>query len=240
MKHEKMKFENLKTMVWQANMDLWRAGLVIQTFGNASGADMEKGVIAIKPSGVAYEKSTPEDMVVLSIDSGKIVDGVMNPSSDTPTHLAIYRSFPSIGGIVHTHSRYATSWAQACREIPCLGTTHADYFYGPVPLSRELTSDEIKTAYEENTGKVITEYLTETDKAFFDIPALLVPHHGPFVWGKDAGEAVHSSIALEEIAQTALLTLSLNPDTIMPQTLIEKHFLRKHGPEAYYGQQTHR
>ena len=231
-----MKFEKLKTFVWQANIDLWNAGLVIQTFGNASGTDTREGVMVIKPSGVDYEKFKPEDMVVLSIDSGKVIDSALNPSSDTPTHLAIYRAFPSIGGIVHTHSRYATSWAQSCREIPCLGTTHADYFYGPVPLTRELTPDEIKTAYEENTGKVITEYLSGRTHDLFNLPAILVPHHGPFIWGKDAGEAVHSSIALEEVAQTALLTLSLNPDVIMPQDLIDKHFLRKHGTDSYYGQ----
>lgn len=219
-------------------MDLWKAGLVIHTFGNASGADRNEGVMAIKPSGIDYLKSKPEDMVVLSVKTGKVVEGTLNPSSDTPAHLALYRAFPSIGGIVHTHSRYATSWAQACREIPCLGTTHADHFYGPVPLTRELTPEEIKTAYEENTGKVITEFLSQDTRDIFHVPAILVPHHGPFVWGKDAGEAVHLSIALEEIAQTALLTLNLNPDASMPQTLIDKHFLRKHGPDAYYGQRS--
>jgi len=231
-----MRFDQLKTSVWQANMDLCKAGLAIQTFGNASGTDVCEGVMAIKPSGVGYDQCTPEDMVVLSLDSGKVIDGTLNPSSDTPTHLTLYRAFPAIGGIVHTHSKYATSWAQSCREIPCLGTTHADYFYGPVPLTRELTPDEIETAYEENTGKVIAENLLERTGDLFHVPAILVPHHGPFVWGKDPGEAVHLSIALEEVAQTALLTLNLNPDVLMPQILIDKHFLRKHGPDAYYGQ----
>ncbi|MBN1383235.1 MAG: L-ribulose-5-phosphate 4-epimerase AraD [Deltaproteobacteria bacterium] len=226
----------LKTAVWKANMDLWKSGLVIQTFGNASGADAAEGVMAIKPSGVDYDECRWEDMVVLSIDSGEIIDGPLRPSSDTPTHLALYRAFPAIGGIVHTHSRYATSWAQSGRAIPCLGTTHADYFYGPVPVTRKLSTDEIKTDYEANTGKVITEYLSAATNQPFDVPAILVPHHGPFTWGKSAADAVHSAIALEEVARTALLTLSLNPEAVMPQELIDKHFRRKHGPDAYYGQ----
>jgi L-ribulose-5-phosphate 4-epimerase len=230
------RIKSLKTAVWQANMDLWKAGLVIETFGNASGADADEGVMAIKPSGVDYTQCQWEDMVVLSIDTGEIIDGSLNPSSDTPTHLVLYRAFPSIGGIVHTHSRYATSWAQSCREIPCLGTTHADYFYGPVPLTRGLSVAEIETDYEANTGRVITEYLSATTNPPFDVPAILIPHHGPFAWGKSADEAVHSAIALEEAAQTTLLTLSLNPEATMPQELIDKHFRRKHGPEAYYGQ----
>ena len=230
------KLKELKFAVWKANMDLWKSGLVIETFGNASGADAAEGIMAIKPSGVDYDQCQWEDMVVLSIDSGEIVDGTLNPSSDTPTHLALYRAFSAIGGIVHTHSRHATSWAQSCREIPCMGTTHADYFNGPVPLTRALSDEEIKTDYETNTGKVITEHLSATPNPPFDVPAILVPHHGPFTWGKNAEGAVHSAVALEEVAQTAFLTLSLNPKAAMPQELIDKHYQRKNGPGAYYGQ----
>ena len=234
MKEDSLK--ELKFAVWKANMDLKKSGLVVETFGNASGADTSEGIMAIKPSGVAYDQCQWEEMVVLSIDSGDVIDGTLNPSSDTPTHLAIYRAFPSIGGIVHTHSRYATSWAQSCRAIPCLGTTHADYFYGPVPLTRDLSEEEIASDYEANTGNVITDYLSSMTNSPFDVPAILVPHHGPFTWGKSTDDAVHTAVALEEIAQTTFITLSLNPKASMPQELIDKHYQRKHGPKAYYGQ----
>ncbi len=231
-----MSFKKLKERVWRADQDLVQAGLVTLTFGNASEADPQKGVAAIKPSGVSYDQLEPEDMVVLSIETGEWVEGSLNPSSDAPTHLAVYRAFPSMGGITHTHSSFATAWAQSCREIPCLGTTHADHFNGPVPLTRALSSEEIKEAYEENTGKIIVERLSMAGGDVFQVPALLVPHHGPFVWGRDSAEAVENSIALETVAGMALHTLALNAKAEMPQNLLEKHFSRKHGPTAYYGQ----
>ena len=231
-----MSFEKLKERAWQANLDLVNAGLVTLTFGNASQADHQAGVVAIKPSGVSYDKLTPDDMVILSLETGERLEGKLNPSSDTPTHLAVYRAFPAIAGITHTHSNYATAWAQSCREIPCLGTTHADHFHGPVRLTRELSDREIEEAYEENTGKVIVESLSISGDEVFQTPAILVPHHGPFVWGRDSAEAVANSIALEAVAKMALHTLSLNAKAEMPHTLLEKHFTRKHGPAAYYGQ----
>lgn len=232
-----MGFDALKKAVWQANMGLVENGLVLLTWGNASGADRDKGVVAIKPSGVDYAELGPEDIVVLSLESGDVLEGNLSPSSDTPSHLALYRAFDSIGGVIHTHSTYATSWAQACREIPCLGTTHADYAYGPVPLTRQLTAEEIETDYEVNTGKVIVERFKEGDLVPDQVPGVLVPCHGPFAWAADPMSALESAIMLEELARMALHTLALDPESKpIPQALLDKHFLRKHGPGAYYGQ----
>lgn len=231
-----MSFEKLKQEVWLANKELAKSGLVVLTWGNVSGADREAGVMAIKPSGVDYDGLKPEDIVVLSIDSGEKIEGSLNPSSDTASHLLLYQEFDSIGGIVHTHSAYATSWAQACREIPCLGTTHADYFYGSVPLTRQLTPEEIKEAYERNTGVVIVERFVEGGISPEQFPGVLVPNHGVFTWGKGPMSALESSIVVEEVARMAFHTVLLNPQASIPQPLLDKHFLRKHGPGAYYGQ----
>ena len=232
-----MSPEQLKQEVWQANMALDKAGLVVLTWGNASGIDREKGTVAIKPSGLQYHALRPKNVVLVSLENGEPIEDGLKPSSDAPTHLALYRAFPSIGGIVHTHSANATSWAQSCREIPCLGTTHADQFYGPVPLTRALTDAEIGGEYEINIGKVIVEHMTEKEINIDHVPGVLVPHHGPFVWGYTPMAALENAIALEEIARMAAATLNLNPDVAMPQNLIDKHFLRKHGPGAYYGQE---
>ena len=232
-----MSFAKLKEEVWLANKELAKSGLVVLTWGNVSGADHKAGVMAIKPSGVDYDGLKPEDIVVLSIDSGEKIEGSLNPSSDTASHLLLYQEFDSIGGIVHTHSAYATSWAQACREIPCLGTTHADYFYGSVPLTRQLTPEEIKEAYERNTGVVIVERFVEGGLSPDQFPGVLVPSHGVFTWGKDPVSALESSIVVEEVAKMAFHTMLLNPQASIPQTLLDKHFLRKHGPGAYYGQE---
>jgi len=226
--------KELKEQVWQANMELHRRGLITLTWGNASGLDRKKGLFAIKPSGVSYSDLKPADMVILDLD-GKKVEGALKPSSDTPSHLVIYRGFAEIGGITHTHSTYATAFAQACRPIPCLGTTHADVFHGEVPLTRCLSKTEVKTAYENNTGKVIVERFKSFDPAA--VPGVLVACHGPFAWGKDAADAVANGIALEEIARIALGTLQLNPAAkAIPAYILEKHYTRKHGPGAYYGQ----
>lgn len=231
-----MSYEELKERVCQANLELVNAGLVTLTFGNASEADSKVGVAAIKPSGVDYGSLRSDSMVILSIETGERVEGVFNPSSDAPTHIALYRAFPSIGGITHTHSVFTTAWAQSCRQIPCLGTTHADHFNGPIPLTRGLTDQEVEEAYEENTGKVIVESLNLAGGDVFQVPAILVPHHGPFVWGRDSTEAVRNSIALETVAKMAVHTLNLNPKVEIPQALLRKHFTRKHGSSAYYGQ----
>lgn len=224
----------LREQVCQANRDLVRLGLVTLTFGNASGIDRGEGLIAIKPSGVAYDDLTPDDLVIVDLD-GKVVQGSLRPSSDTPTHLVLYREFAGIGGITHTHSSHATMFAQACRGIPCFGTTHADVFYGEVPVTRPLTEEEVHADYETNTGKVIVERFAEVRPE--EMPAVLVAHHGPFVWGADAASSVANSVVLEEIAKTALGTLQLNPDAPpVPQYLLNKHYLRKHGKDAYYGQ----
>jgi L-ribulose-5-phosphate 4-epimerase len=227
--------ENLKEVVCQANLDLVREGLVLQTFGNASGIDRAGGHVVIKPSGVPYDGMRPEQMVVVSLDSGAVVEGRSRPSSDTPTHLVLYRAFPAIGGIVHTHSLYATAWAQAQREIPALGTTHADYWHGPVPCTRPMTDREIQTDYEAATGHVIVERLKGLDPA--QHIAVLVASHGPFTFGKDARDAAHNAAVLEFVARLAAETLRIDP-TIQPMqtVLLDKHFLRKHGPGAYYGQ----
>lgn len=233
-----MAHGELKKQVWRANMDLVQAGLVVLTWGNASGVDRSAGVMAIKPSGVAYERMSPADIVILDLETGGVVDGKLRPSSDAPTHLMIYRAFAPVGGIVHTHSSYATSWAQAHREIPCLGTTHADAFYGAVPLTRGLTAEEVDDDYEANTGKVIVERFAAKDIDPVSTPAALVPGHGPFAWGQSTQEAVWHAVALEETARMAWQTIALRPGTApLSDYLLEKHFHRKHGPGAYYGQQ---
>ena len=227
--------EELKQQVCEANLDLVKEGLVIQTWGNASAIDRERGLVVIKPSGVPYASMKPQHMVIVSLETGEVVDGYLKPSSDTPTHLLLYRAFPKIGGIVHTHSLHATAWAQARRAIPAYGTTQADYWYGDVPCTRLLTPREIKTDYELNTGRVIIETFKRMDP--LQHPAILVASHGPFAWGANVGEAVHNAIALEFIARLAGETLRLNPKTKpMPSVLLDKHFLRKHGPKASYGQ----
>lgn len=226
--------KKLKEQVLKANLELNRRGLVIYTWGNVSGIDREQGLVVIKPSGVAYEALRVDSMVVLTLD-GEIVEGKLRPSSDTPTHLGLYRNFPGIGGLVHTHSPNATIWAQANRDIPCLGTTHADYFYGFVPCARRLSDAEVENDYEKNTAQVIVERFQNLD--YQRLPGVLVAGHGPFTWGKDALEAVHNSVVLEEIAKMALASVQLNPEIgPLPQYLLDKHFLRKHGPKAYYGQ----
>lgn len=226
--------EKLKDEVLQANADLPRYGLVTFTWGNVSGIDRESGHVVIKPSGVDYEKLKRDDMVVLDLE-GNVVEGDLKPSSDTPTHLALYKAFPEIGGIVHTHSPWATVWAQAGRGIPALGTTHADYFYGEIPCTRKMTEDEIRGAYELETGHVIIE--TFRDRNAMEIPGVLVNQHAPFCWGKDASNALHNAVVLEEVAKMAYHTVALNPGIgPMDQALLDKHYLRKHGANAYYGQ----
>ena len=229
--------ERLKNQVCQANLDLVKEGLVIQTWGNVSGIDRGKGLVVIKPSGVSYSKIAPKHMVVVGLDSGKVVEGELNPSSDTPTHLVLYRAFAGIGGVVHTHSLFATAWAQAKRGIPSYGTTQADYWYGDVPCTRLLTPNEIKTDYEANTGHVIVETFRELKLDPAQHPAVLVASHGPFTWGKDAQAAVHNAVVLDFVARLATETLRVNPRLKpMQAALLDKHFLRKHGPGAYYGQ----
>lgn len=226
--------EELKELVYKANMELPRHGLVTFTWGNVSAIDRETGLFVIKPSGVEYDKLTPEDMVVMDLQGNRI-EGRLNPSSDTATHLELYKAFPKMGGIVHTHSSWATSWAQAGRSIPCYGTTHADYIYGEVPCLRCLTKEEIDEAYEANTGLLIADYFK--DKEYMAIPACLCKNHGPFAWGKDAVEAVHNAVVLEEVAKMAARCEQINPQVQpAPQALLDKHYLRKHGAGAYYGQ----
>ncbi|WP_312846228.1 MULTISPECIES: L-ribulose-5-phosphate 4-epimerase [Exiguobacterium] len=226
----------LKEAVLEANLALPEHGLVTFTWGNVSGIDRDAGLVVIKPSGVPYDRLTVEDMVVVDLE-GNIVEGELRPSSDTPTHLALYRSLPEIGGIVHTHSPWATSWAQAKRAIPAFGTTHADYFYGEIPCTRELTDEEIETAYELETGHVILETLDELMLETVAVPGVLVANHAPFCWGKNADEAVHNAVVLEEVAKMGLHALNLNPGlTPIKQSILDKHYLRKHGANAYYGQ----
>ena len=230
--------EELKKKVYEANMDLPRYGLVTFTWGNVSAIDRASGLFVIKPSGVPYEELKPEDMVVMNLD-GEKVEGRFNPSSDTPTHLELYKAFPEIGGIVHTHSSWATSWAQAGRSIPCYGTTHADYIYGEVPCLRTLTKEEIGDAYEKNTGLLIVNEFKKRNLDVTAVPAVLCKNHGPFAWGKNAAEAVHNAVVLEEVAKMAARAERLNPDIQpAPQELQDKHYFRKHGANAYYGQQT--
>ena len=228
--------EELKQKVYEANMLLPKYGLVTFTWGNVSEIDREKGLFAIKPSGVEYDKLTPEDMVIMDLKGNK-VEGRYNPSSDMLTHLVLYNEFKEAGGIVHTHSPYATSWAQAGRDIPCYGTTHADYIYGEVPCARCLTKEEIDEAYEENTGHLIVSEFKARKKDPTAVPAVLCKNHGPFTWGKDAHEAVHNAAVLEEVAKMALWCEQIKPDVKpAPQELQDKHYYRKHGANAYYGQ----
>lgn len=229
--------EALKRKIWEANLMLPKYGLVTFTWGNVSGIDQETGLVVIKPSGVEYDRLKAEDLAVVDL-SGRQIEGKYSPSSDTPTHLELYRAFPTVGGIVHTHSRWATSWAQAGLDIPPLGTTHADYFAAGIPCTRDMTRKEIQGEYEKETGKVIIETFNGKDPQ--DIPSVLVKNHGPFTWGKDAFEAVHNAVVLEEVAMMAFHTQILQNGIFhpMPETLLQKHFQRKHGPNAYYGQKT--
>ena len=228
--------EELKRRVYEANMLLPKYGLVTFTWGNVSEIDRETGYFAIKPSGVDYDKLTPEDMVLMDLEGNKI-EGRYNPSSDTATHIELYKAFTGIGGIVHTHSPWATSWAQAGRGIPCYGTTHADYMYGEIPCVRNLTKEEIEEAYEKNTGVLIADEFEKRGKDYIAVPAVLCKNHGPFTWGKDAHEAVHNAVVLEEDAQNAARREMINPENgPAPQELQDKHYYRKHGANAYYGQ----
>lgn len=227
--------EELKKGVCQANLDLVRHGLVIQTWGNVSGIDTSRRYVVIKPSGLGYEGMKPQHMVVVSLETGEVVEGKLKPSSDTATHLALYRAWPQIGGIAHTHSLYATAWSQGRRDIPALGTTHADFAHGPIPCTRPLTAGEIKGEYEANTGQVIVERFGDMDP--MHVPAVLVAEHGPFTWGRDAASATANAVVLEQIARMASETLCVNPNAkAIRGVLLDKHFLRKHGPGAYYGQ----
>ena len=227
--------EALKAAVLAANLELPKRGLVSYTWGNVSGISRDKGLVAIKPSGVKYHEMRVEDIVVVNLE-GRVVEGTLKPSSDTPTHIALYKAWPSVGGIAHTHSTFAAMWAQACRPIPCFGTTHADYYYGEVPCTRELEPEEILEEYEKNTGEVIAE--TYIGKDPLEVPGVLVAKHGPFTWGEGPMQAVDSSAVLEQIAKMALGTVLLSPSAEgVDQMLLDKHFLRKHGQEAYYGQE---
>lgn len=226
--------EELKREVWRANLELQRQGLVILTWGNVSGINREEGLVVIKPSGVPYDELSWEHMVIVDLE-GNVVEGGLNPSSDTPTHLELYRHFEKIGGVAHTHSSWACVWAQAQMDIPCLGTTQADTFYGSIPCTRLLTRGEIEGNYEKATGKVIVERFRDLD--YGAIPGVLVAGHGPFTWGKDPVEAVHNSVVLEEVAKTTYYALLVRPGLLgIPQALLDKHFFRKHGAQAYYGQ----
>ena len=228
--------EELRKQVYEANMELPRRNLVTYTWGNVSGIDREKGLVVIKPSGVEYDELTPENLVVLDLD-GNRVEGELNPSSDTKTHLELYKAFPPLGGIGHTHSPYGGAWAQAGRDIPCYGTTHADYFYGAVPCARHLTKEELDEDYEKNTGKIIIDTFTDRGIDPVAVPGAICHSHGPFTWGKDAAQAVYHAVVLEEVAKMALLTRQVNSDAApAPQYLQDKHYMRKHGPNAYYGQ----
>ncbi len=225
--------EELKAKVCKANLELVEHGLVIFTWGNVSAIDRGTGLVVIKPSGVSYDNMKPEDMVVVDLE-GNIVEGDLNPSSDTPTHLALYRAWPEIGGVVHTHSTYATAWAQAGMDIPNIGTTHADYFHNEIPCTGEMTEEEVKGAYELETGNVIIRRFEGLNPVH--TPGVLVRNHGPFSWGKDAFDAVHNAVVMEQVAKMAYIAYGVNPNLTMNEHLIEKHFSRKHGPNAYYGQ----
>jgi len=225
--------EALKEEVFNANLDLVKHGLVIFTWGNVSAIDRATGLVVIKPSGVSYEAMKAEDMVVVDLE-GNIVEGKLKPSSDTATHLVLYKSFPNIGGVVHTHSTYATSWAQAGLNIPNIGTTHSDYFSDAIPCTRDMTQQEVEGEYELETGNVIVDRFNGLNPDF--IPGVLVKNHGPFSWGKDAHDAVHNAVVMEQVAKMAYISYGVNPDLTMSKDLIQKHFFRKHGPGAYYGQ----
>ncbi len=225
--------ETLKKEVFKANLDLVKHGLVIFTWGNVSAIDRKKALVVIKPSGVSYDEMKAEDMVVVDLE-GKVVEGKLKPSSDTATHLELYKAFPDIGGVVHTHSTFATAWAQAGRDIPNIGTTHADYFSAAIPCTRDMTEEEVQGAYEKETGSVIVERFKSLNPNY--IPGVLVKNHGPFSWGKDAHDAVHNAVVMEQVAKMAYIAFNINPDLTMNDLLIQKHFYRKHGPDAYYGQ----
>lgn len=226
--------EELKEKVFKANLDLVKHGLVIFTWGNVSGIDRESGLVVIKPSGVSYDDMKSDDMVVVDINTGNVVEGSLRPSSDTPTHLALYRAFPEIGGVVHTHSTYATAWAQAGVDLPNIGTTHADYFHDAVPCTRDMTEAEVKGDYELETGNVIVDRFKNLNPVH--TPGVLVKNHGPFTWGASPADAVHNAVVLEQVAKMASIAYAVNPSLSMNPLLIEKHFSRKHGPNAYYGQ----
>jgi L-ribulose-5-phosphate 4-epimerase len=230
-----MRISTLKAAVFKANLDLVKHGLVIFTWGNASGIDRESGLVVIKPSGVPYETLTAEDMAVVDLD-GKPVDSRLKPSSDTPTHLEIYRAFPETGGVVHTHSTFATAWAQAGRDLPNIGTTHADYFTGAIPCTRDMTEAEINGDYETETGTVIIERFRLDRLDPTHTPGVLVRNHGPFAWGKSPDEAVYNAAVMEQVAHMAYIAYGINPSLIMNEWLVQKHFCRKHGSDAYYGQ----
>lgn len=231
-----IEIEKLKEKVCKANLDLVKHNLVIFTWGNVSGINRELGLVVIKPSGVSYDTMSPADMVVVDLKTGKVVEGELNPSSDTPTHLVLYREFPEIGGVVHTHSTYATSWAQAGRDIPNIGTTHADYFHDCIPCTDDMTEAEVKGDYELETGNVIVRRFKEAGINPMHTPGVLVKNHGPFTWGTDPDNAVYNAVVAEQVAKMAFVSFSVNPNTTMNPLLIEKHFSRKHGPNAYYGQ----
>lgn len=228
--------ENLKKQVCDANLDLVAKGVVIYTWGNVSGIDREKGLVVIKPSGVDYDGMRPDDMVVVDLKTGEVVEGKYKPSSDTPTHLEIYRAFPEVLGVTHTHSINAVAFAQAGMDIKALGTTHADYFWGDVPCTRALTKHEVREAYEENTGKVIVETIKERKIDPIAVPGIVVKNHGPFTWGKSAAESVYHAVVLEKVADMAIKTLALNKGSSIDSYVLDKHYERKHGKNAYYGQ----
>lgn len=228
--------EELKERVFRANLDLVRHNLVIYTWGNVSGIDRKKGLVVIKPSGVDYDSMKASDMVVVDLKTGETVEGELNPSSDTPTHLILYRTYPDIGGIVHTHSTYATAWAQAGKDIPNIGTTHSDYYHNDIPCTGDMTEKEIKGDYELETGNVIVKRLNQGDINPMHTPGALVKNHGPFAWGKNPDNAVYNAVVMEQVAKMAYLSFAINPETSMNPLLVEKHFSRKHGPNAYYGQ----
>ena len=228
--------EELKSQVCEANLELVRRGVVIYTWGNVSGIDRDSGVVAIKPSGVDYSEMKPEDIVLVDLYTGRGREGNRKPSSDTATHLELYRNFPEIGGITHTHSINAVAFAQAGMNLPALGTTHADYFYGDIPCTRELTAEEVENSYELNTGKVIVEYLKGRKADILSVPGILVKYHGPFCWGADAAESVYHAVVMETVAEMALKTAQLNNSAELPHYILNKHYNRKHGENSYYGQ----
>ena len=228
--------EDLKQKLYKAYIDLLRHGLLIFTWGNVSGIDREKGLVVIKPSGVDYDSMTADQMVVVDLATGKVVEGELRPSSDTPTHLVLYRAFPEIGGIVHTHSTYATAWAQAGKDLPNIGTTHADYFHNAIPCTDDMTAAQVQGDYELETGNVIVDRFIREHINPVHTPGVLVKNHGPFSWGKNPDEAVHNAVVMEQVAKMAFVAYSVNPGLTMNPLLVEKHFSRKHGPNAYYGQ----